>query len=173
VILTTKRLTLRPPQPGDEAKLYPIASDPEVSRYMKRPGHRDVGETSAYLLTAVNLIRSGRGYLWVIETQGDDEVIGSMSASYDQGPHCVVFGGFLGRACWRRGYGLEAAQAVLGWLQSVPHIYRVAAQTDVMNEPINRLVTKLGLTCEGRLGRAWPGHDGELPRDVYQWAWCR
>jgi ribosomal-protein-alanine N-acetyltransferase len=172
MILTTSRLTLRPPQPGDEVRLFPITSDPEVCRYLKRPGHRDVLETTAYLLDAVKLVSSGRGYCWIIEDQSH-EVVGSMSAAYEQGPHWVVFGGYLGRKSWRRGYGLEAGQAVLSWLQDKPHIYRVSAQTDCQNEPINCLVQKLGLKCEGKLRRCWPPLGGGEPRDVYSFAWTR
>ena len=168
--ITTERLVLRPPKPKDERQLIWIMVDDEVTRYLQWPPYRDLTEVSTYLLKGLKMAKAGLGHLWIIERE--KEVLGTFSVRYEQ-RHAAVFGGFLGRQCWRQGYGIEIGTSVLAWLQQDPGIYRVSCQADVRNEAIAALVPKLGLTYEGRLGRAWPGHDTEEPRDVYQWAWTR
>ena len=167
--LRTERLVLRAPVIGDAAALFAVCSDPEVTRYLKFAPHAHVRETVDYLDRGDTLSRQSRGRLWIVTLGG--EVIGTASVAVDES-HAVTFGGFFARERWRNGYGLEAARAVVEYLTSNHTISRVAAQSDARNAAVAALLTKLGLHCEGRLAKAWPGF-GEPPRDVFTWAWIR
>jgi RimJ/RimL family protein N-acetyltransferase len=48
--LTTSRLILRQPRPGDEEAIFErYASDPEVTRFLAWPRHRERSETERFL----------------------------------------------------------------------------------------------------------------------------
>ena len=167
--LRTERLVLRAPQPADARALHAICADPDVTRYLKWAPHVHMNQTLEYLVRAEGLEGRGKGYAWIIERDG--RVVGCASACAEE-QHSAIFGGFFAREHWRSGYGLEAARAVLEWLQANPRIERVSAQSDVRNQAVAVLLSRIGMHCEGKLASAWPGF-GEPARDVYTWAWVR
>lgn len=172
--LSTARLWLRPPVTTDAPAIFSFASDPEVTRYMDWPTHEDLDDSRAFLEDVAWGWESGDDYCWAIERADTADVVGTVACQFDE--HGANFGYVLARAHWGGGLATEAAAAVFDAALAIDDVYRFWATCDIDNAASARVLTKLGLTWEGRL-RSWsprPNHArGERPRDVDVYAWVR
>lgn len=147
--ITTDRLALRRPRLTDAADIFAYACDPDVTRYMDWPTHQRVEDSAAFVAWTTQRWETGEEYCWVITVKPEDHVVGSIGCrvrTFD-----ADFGYVLHRATWGHGYATEAARAVVGWLQSLPGIWRIWATCDTENRASVRVLEKVGLSCEGRL----------------------
>ncbi len=148
-VLTGPRVTLRAPTLDDAERLFEIASDPEVPRYMSWRPHRNVSETRNVITGVLNV---GGEVTRLIDLGGDEGVIGAIGWRRPQ-THIVDFGYYLGRQWWGRGFMSEAVRLVLAGAERDPTVYRVSAYCHVDNTASARLLERSGLTFEGRLQR--------------------
>ncbi len=153
--IRTKRLLLREARESDSADIHAYASDPEVARYMDW-GPNDEATTRDVLdrwtkkqaewpRADVNLL---------VEHLADSRVIGSIRLGVkDLANRSADFGHSYNRAYWRKGYGTEAARAMLAVGFETLGLHRIWATADVRNRASWSLLAKLGMRREARFRR--------------------
>jgi hypothetical protein len=75
-ILMAEQLTLRRPSVTDAADVYAYAHDPEVTRYMVWPTHREIDESITFLESCGPRWEAGDEYCWVITITPEDRAVG-------------------------------------------------------------------------------------------------
>lgn len=179
--LTSARLTLRVPQPGDEhAAFRGWAQDAEVLRYLAWAPHAGVAQTKAMLDWAQARWLKRSGCTWMLMPRAGAGPAGPVGLvellpQQLQGP---VFhwrlGYVLARSHWGRGLMREAVAAVVDEAFAQAQTHRVDALCDVDNHASVRLLQALGFGLEGVL-RSHTLHPnvGPVPRDVSVYARVR
>jgi RimJ/RimL family protein N-acetyltransferase len=113
VILTTERLILEPWSSSDWQAFRPIATDPEVMRYI----NGGVPWTDEEIQSFVNrqvLLYSARGFCrWKLVGTSDGELIGFCGVGIWRDALEPEIGWWLARTHWGRGLATEAARAAL------------------------------------------------------------
>jgi aminoglycoside 6'-N-acetyltransferase len=150
-VLTTERLVVRQFGPADLDAFVRYRSDPEDARYQAWdapfPRHQanhviasehggDLLRPGAWLQLAVADRRSG-------ELHGDCAV----HPVADQ-PATAEVGVTFARSSQGRGLATEALGAVVSWLFAEHALHRVFAHADERNEPVRRLLERLGFRRE-------------------------
>jgi RimJ/RimL family protein N-acetyltransferase len=164
-ILAAPLIVLRRAQPADAQGLYLLARNVEVMRYMDWPMPTDPRDTESHLRKVSADWDAGAEYQWVIIDRNSAECVGTISCR-PKG-HAADFGYFLARSYWGKGLAMDAASAVVNWLNSQSEILRVWASVDVENMRSRRLLERLDLRLEGilRMATLRPNIGG-LPRDT-------
>jgi [ribosomal protein S5]-alanine N-acetyltransferase len=165
--LTTPRLVLRVPVPGDAPEIMrAYASDPDVTRYLLFRPDQPQAEVEGFLQSTVERWKQGSAFTWALTLPETGAIIGMIDARVDA--YMVNVGYVLGRAYWHAGYATEALKAVIAWTDSEPEIQRVWAVCSVDNPASARVMEKAGMAREGILSRwmVFPNLDG-MPRDCF------
>lgn len=168
--LTGNQILLRTPTVDDaEAIFAEYATDPDVVRYMTWRPHENINTVVGFLHGIVARNQSGHEFNWAISKQGDDRLIGMISARFRG--HMADIGYVLGRRYWNRGYMTDAVTLLTDMLLSQPEIFRVWAVCDLENGGSARVLEKSGFEREGRLRRymVHPNVSSE-PRDCLAYA---
>ncbi|MEO1070101.1 MAG: GNAT family N-acetyltransferase [Cyanobacteria bacterium J06638_6] len=165
---STARLLLRRPCLADAAAIFEYVSDPLAVHYMDYPVCTHVDDIVKRLQDNPAQWNTG-SFSWVITIQPDDRPVG-LVACWINHP-TAGFGYLLNRHYWGRGYGTEAARAVVNWAIAQPDIKRVWATCDAENLASVRVLEKCGLSFESRLpGYAVRPNISPLPRDTLMYA---
>jgi [ribosomal protein S5]-alanine N-acetyltransferase len=147
VELTTARLWLRPFEPGDFDTVHAIYADPDVMRWVGHGAHRSAAETRSALRGYADAIAiRGYGFVAVVERATGD-LIGDagLHPLGGRGPDIEV-GYTLARRAWGRGYGSEAARALVEHAFVRLRAARVVAQVEPDNRASRHVLEKLGMT---------------------------
>ncbi len=151
--LTTSRLAIEPLQSGDVDAFVAYRRDPEVARW--QGWTPDYSESDARLLVATQpatelpdrggwiqlAVRAARGAM----LHGDVAV-----HVLDDQPDTYEIGVTLAPASQGRGIGSEAVACVLHYLFADAGAHRVIAFCDARNEPVARLLRRIGMRQESR-----------------------
>ncbi len=114
MILTTKRLILRPWRLADAESLYEYAKDPDVGPIAGWPPHGSVEESRKVIENVFNGVEC-----YAICPMGDDRPIGAIELKLrghtdmtDKDDECEL-GYWLGKPHWGNGYMPEAAREII------------------------------------------------------------
>lgn len=114
MILTTKRLILRPWEESDAESLYTYAKDPSIGPIAGWPVHTDVKNSLEIIRNVLNTPET-----YAICLKEDNEAIGSMGLHLngstdltDRDDECEL-GYWIGKPFWGNGYVPEAAQEII------------------------------------------------------------
>lgn len=181
-VIHTRRLRLRPPQPGDEVQAHARwAHDPVVLRYLGWRPRASVEHTRQQLdwdaarwlkrsaWTWMLLRRDGALGVDGLRLEGAIGMVQLEPLRHDGPPHHLRLGYLL--AGFHQGQGLmqEAVDAVTRQAFALPSVWRVDALCDVENLASARLLERAGFMREGCLARhALHPNVSDEPRDV----WC-
>ena len=157
-------MTLRAPRLDDAEELFAsVTSDPEVTRYVTWTPHPDVDETRRVITELFNI---GRERTWLIELKATGEIIGTCGIQVIT-PHVREFGYVLGRRWWGQRLIAEVVDLLLAEMTSDSMVRRLSAVCHVDNTRSARVLTRAGLSLEGRLARhtVFPNL-GTEPQDV-------
>jgi RimJ/RimL family protein N-acetyltransferase len=147
----TARLDLRPHTPADLDDLFQFHSDPEVVRHIPWPV-RTLEETRAALAVKVQRHRVDAAGDWIVlamEVRATGQVIGEVVlACVDVEAGEGELGFALHSGFQRRGYGSEAARAMLELAFGPFGLRRVTAMLDVRNAASAGLLESLGFERE-------------------------
>jgi ribosomal-protein-alanine N-acetyltransferase len=164
-VIETQRLVLRPFALADVDDVFAYAQDPEWSRFLRalpKPYRRTDAEQ--FVARQILLDRTERP-VWAVVL--DDAVIGGIGLSVKAQHRLAELGYSIARAQWSRGYGSEAARAVIdAAFHANPDLNRIHARADRENGASQRVMVKVGMTKEG-LFRSSRVERGE----VYDEAW--
>lgn len=156
IAIHTRRLLLRPLQPGDVPALYSIFGDPEVMRYWSTPpwtspdSGREMVARDQAAGTDADWLRLG------LVPHGSETPIGTCTL-FDHRPQSrrAELGYALARQAWGRGYMHEALSALLDHGFEHWQLNRVEADIDPRNHASARALERLGFQREGLLRERW------------------
>lgn len=170
--LLTKRLILRRAVQNDARSLFNnYTKDPECARFLTRPAHKKVEETSLMLekLCDVPWEKECDMFAWIISLQESNEPIGVFLIISEGHKAQIHFG--IGREFWKQGLVTECANVVIEWLMKQPQLQRIWTVCDLLNYGSIKILEKLGFQREGILQK-WlilPAF-GDQARDCYMYA---
>lgn len=168
--LTTQRLWLRPPRPGDERAVFNgWMRDGEVLRWLAMQPHRELSQTKAMLAWDEARWLKRSAWTWLLVPHGGVPVglVQWLPQASEGEPHHLRLGYVLSRALWGQGLMQEAVAAVIAEAFRQPSVWRLDALCDVENRPSLRLLEGAGFHREGVLRRhSVHPNAGPTPRDV-------
>ena len=152
--IQTRRLRLRSWRKGDVERFHSACNTPEVMLWLggvqtKKQLRQDV----AYF--AAMEMREGFTF-WVVERRRDNAFLGFVGIIRIDEEDCpfvgeVEVGWRLRQSVWRRGYGFEAASAVLDYAFVDVGLERLVSRTAKCNAASIALMRKLGMKRRRRL----------------------
>ena len=168
--LTTERLLLRPFQPDDYQAIHTYAIDPAVVKYMDwGPNTPEVTRTVLNHWLEVQKVWPRNEVSLAVVIRQTGELIGSVRlAIQDQANRTADMGWSFNSAHWRKGYGTEAARALLSVAFGPLDLHRVWATCDTENVGSFGIMEKIGMRREGLMVAHKKGRAGW--RDTYLYA---
>jgi ribosomal-protein-alanine N-acetyltransferase len=149
--LRTDRLLIRPLSPGDLEPFHEVFGDPEVMSRIPSGVSRDVEHSAERLAWLIDHHDKHGFSLWAVEELETGEMIGDCGLVLVEGKGTEVELAYhLARSRWGRGYGGEAAAAVvdygLGEL-GLDEIIAIAEQDHFVSR---RVMEKVGMLFDGK-----------------------
>ncbi|MBA3537563.1 MAG: GNAT family N-acetyltransferase [Tatlockia sp.] len=169
--IVTQRLYLRQVFEGDAENLYHnYCSDSERSRFLTRPPHRKIEETSHFLTKWCQIAWEEKlpNFAWVIALKNTNEAIGIFLAMYEGEKVQIHYG--ISRNYEQQGFITEAGHEVVQWLKIQPEVKEIWTVCDLENYGSLRVLEKLGFKNQGVL-KKWlnlPAF-GNNARDCYKY----
>lgn len=150
-VLKTERLTLRPLEERDAPAVFAYASNPNVTRYTLFDTHRTIADAFAFAGDyARNSYLEGAPAPLAVVLNETDALIGTIGCRWASLPNrCMELGYAVGERYWNRGYGTEAARALIANVFASYEVERVQAHHMTGNEASGCVMRKLGMTKEG------------------------
>jgi [ribosomal protein S5]-alanine N-acetyltransferase len=160
--LHTRRLELRPLQPGDEHDLLRIFGDPEFMRYWSTGPWQDLDRARRVIERDLRELAAGEHLRLGIVARDSGRLIGTCSM-LNIVPSCrrAEIGYGIARDQWRQGYMHEAVSALIDQAFGAFELHRLEADVDPRNVASARSLEKLGFRREGLLRERWIV-DGEV-----------
>ena len=148
--IETPRLILRKATIEDAETMFRNwANDPEVTKYLTWPPHKDMDVTKSVLANWVESYQKDDYYQWMIVLKDTDEPIGSLMASSVGRAPSAHIGYCIGKNWWHRGIMTEALRAVIRYLFDEVGFQRIEAMHDPNNPHSGAVMRKCGMTYEG------------------------
>ncbi len=143
--LETKRLVLDPWQGTDWTEFRPIATDPEVMRYITDgvPWNEDM--IRSFVDRQVKLYDERAFCRWKLVEKASGNVIGFCGVGTWRDNPDLEIGWWLARRSWGRGLATEAAKAALHDIFERVKLERVISIARPANIASTRIMEKLGL----------------------------
>ena len=145
IILETPRLILREWLPDDWVRFKPIATNPQVIRYVGMGQPPSDEQIRAYIEAARKLYRDESFCLWPLVYREAQELIGFCGFDRLWGGEEIEIGYWLAPDYWGKGLATEAAQAVMRYGREKLGLRRVVAVAHPENKASIRVLEKLGM----------------------------
>ena len=150
--LETDRLILRSMSASDYEDMYDYAKSSELTRFLLWSPHPSSDYTKKYLKFVEKRYRTGDFYDWAIEEKESGRMIGSCGfTSIDIEHRKGEIGYVINPEFQRRGYAVEAANAILEFGFYDLDLNRIECRIMKENVPSFKVTQKLGMTFEGFL----------------------
>jgi RimJ/RimL family protein N-acetyltransferase len=167
--LETERLWLRWPRAADAAAFVRLAGDPEVALqtasipYPYEPHHADA---AILKMRAQNARGEGLDLALTLKRQQNEAigVIGLRPIARGE----AMFGFWLGRPFWGRGFASEAAAGFLDLVFGITGLSRIVSYVLPSNTVSLRVHEKLGFQRVGSRSCAAPARGGEVPAEFFE-----
>jgi RimJ/RimL family protein N-acetyltransferase len=148
-VLTTSRLALRELGEDDAPFILELLNDPSFIRNIGDRNVRTLEDARGYIRNGPQASYSQHGFgLWLVERTDDRVPIGMCGLLKRDALDAPDIGFAYLPAVHGKGYGFEAARAVLDHARDTLHLSRVLAIVNADNEPSARLLEKLGMRFE-------------------------
>lgn len=164
--LTTDRLTLRPPVPGDAEQIHRMVNDWTVVRMLSNlpyPYERTL--TDEWIASTVQQRANGTAHHLVITGQEDgrEMVIGCVGLRLDRTPGSGSLGYWVGRPYWGHGVATEAAGRMARWALANLPILRIEAHVADDNPASAAVLRRIGLREVGTGRERFLARGGDHP----------
>lgn len=153
-MIETPRLLLRSFNAKDAELVYAYLSDEESMYYLPDPPYS--------FEQTISFIKEKEGSLFrVVERKSDGRILGHISFEPWFGDHTYEIGWVFHKDYHGKGYGTEAAQAVLDTaFKSIPKLHRVIATCQPENAPSWKVMEHLNMRREGTFLQCIPVENG-------------
>jgi [ribosomal protein S5]-alanine N-acetyltransferase len=146
--LETERLILAPWESGDWTAFRPIATDPEVMRFITGGKPWSDEQIRGFVDRQVKLYAE-RGFCrWKLIPKSGGDLIGFCGVGYWRDALDPEIGWWLSRSYWGRGLATEAARVALRDALERVGLERIISIAAVGNTASTRIMEKLGLKLE-------------------------
>lgn len=154
-IIITPRITLRALKHSDAKDLFECCRQPEVSEYAEWEPHLSVNDTKGYISWVLSKYKKNQGAVWGIVQAQSQKLIGTCSYTFiDKNYKTAEIGYCISKDFWGKGYGTEAAGALLWYGFKIIGFQRLQARFIPENHRSKRVLEKIGMECEGLLKKA-------------------
>jgi ribosomal-protein-alanine N-acetyltransferase len=162
--LSTSRLSLREPLPGDAPFLFAVHGDDEGMRWFGTDPMTDISEAEKLIEVFADWHRSNSGIRWAIERLSDGLFLGTCGLfRWNKSWRSCVVGYELAPFARGNGYMHEALSAAIDYGFERMQLNRIEAQVHPQNVPSIHTLETLGFLREGHQRQAgyWRGtyHD--------------
>lgn len=164
------RLLIRDVHPWEGPKVFALTGDHNVMRYMGFAVHKSVDDATALIAQYQNALSKFQA----VCLDGDPtDILGivGLEVRGHQATMTIMF-----RRDWKaRGVGREFSVPFVQWIFMHKHIWRVWAYCHIDNIAVQRVLERMGATCEGCLRRFefFPNVSTTEPQDVFVYAIVR
>lgn len=156
-VLTTARLELWQPRPGDLADLFDLTFAEETRRFLGQFVPTEMDSFARLLRNAGSWSLWGYG-TFMVRLKGTDRIVANCGVfrshrgfGADQGLDNVPEAGWIiHRDHWGQGIAREAMEAALGWFDAVHGPQRVACMIEQGHTASDQLAQRLGFVPYGR-----------------------
>ncbi len=145
--LESERIILRPVSLDDAEDMYEYTSDEETTRFIYDP-HKDLDQTKTVI--ANYFVKEPIGK-YAIELKESKKMVGAIEFRVDEWNKSGDLGFTLNRHYWGNGYMTEAGKLIVGLAFDVLGLERVFAAHEVTNSASGKVLSRLGMKCEGIL----------------------
>ena len=146
--MRTERFLFAPWSATDWLALKPIATDPDVMRYISEGRVWPDERIQEFVERQIKCFRE-RGYcMWRLLEPGSDQMIGFCGVQPLANTPDIEIGWWLARSYWGRGLATEAARAVLRDGFERAGLERIVAVAHPGNRASRRVMEKLGMRYE-------------------------
>jgi RimJ/RimL family protein N-acetyltransferase len=161
-VLETDRLILRWLSPEDAEFILRLLNEPSWLRFIGDKGVRTIEDARSYILQGPVEMYSRLGFgLYLVELREEGFSIGICGLIKRDSLEDVDIGFAFLPVYWGKGYGYEAASAVMAYGGKALGLNRIVAITSPDNDRSVKLLEKLGLRFEEMVKLA---HDSEEVR---------
>lgn len=149
--IPTKRLILRPFVLADAADVQRLAGDKEIaSTTVKIPHPYEDGMAEKWISTHQETFEGDEGLNLAITSRDTALLVGSVGLRIQREHQRGELGYWVGKQFWGRGYGTEAAAAMVRHGFEAMSLNRIYACYLSRNPASGRVMEKIGMTHEGR-----------------------
>lgn len=168
--LETNRLKLRRFELSDaEAIFRNWANDPEVTKYLMWPEHKDAGVSENVLKEWVSRYDDETFYQWAIVLKSNgSEPIGSISIVRSDDEIKMVHVGYcIGKKWWHQGIMSEALSELIRFFFEEVGVNRIESRHDPKNPNSGKVMAKCGLIYEGTVKQGDWNNQGICDYSMY------
>jgi ribosomal-protein-alanine N-acetyltransferase len=160
-LLKTKRLILRRLAPEDDADVFAIYSNPEVTQFCDVVNLANQSQAGAVIQVYQGEFERDSGVRWGITERGGSRLIGLCGVGWHRHNFSALLSYDLNQDYWNRGIMTEAIRAVVGYTFDRAGMNRITATTVVDNLASMQVLRHDGFQEEGIL-RDWGFWKGEF-----------
>ena len=153
MLLETNRLVIAEWLPEDWADFRPIASDPDVMRYIGRGEPWSDDHIRRFVNTQIQRSAACGFCLWKLSEKASRSLIGFCGLQHLSRTGEIEIGWWLAKSSWGKGLAAEAGRAVLHHAFEGVCLRRVVAIAQPPNRASLRVMQKLGMKYERDLLR--------------------
>jgi RimJ/RimL family protein N-acetyltransferase len=152
--LVTERLLIRGIALADAPRIQSLAGDRDVaSTTLRIPHPYEDGMAEAWIATHPRLLEEGTSLPLAIVLAQTQDFIGVIGLDFNVPDDRAELGYWIGKPYWGRGYGTEAARAVVQYAFEELQLNKIVAHHFARNPASGRVMEKLGMKREGYLRR--------------------
>ncbi|MDN3017070.1 GNAT family N-acetyltransferase [Paenibacillus sp. BSR1-1] len=151
-MIETERLLLRPLLLSDAERVEELAGDYEIAKTtLTIPYPYPKGAAKQFIIKMNGAEKEGKLVILAITKKEDGVFIGIINLSINIHHERGELSYWIGKEYWRRGYGTEAAKAVIKLGFEELHLNRIFAAAFTNNQGSWRIMEKIGMKHEGTL----------------------
>jgi len=151
--LKTERLILRPFSLDDAKDVQRLAGEKDIAKTtLTIPHPYEDGKAEEWIGTHQKDFEDGTQVVFAIFEHKENKLIGAIGLSSIKSDfENAELGYWIGKDYWNKGYGTEAARAVLKYGFEVLALHRIHAHHFGSNLASGKIMQKLGMTYEGTM----------------------
>ncbi|MCM2477183.1 GNAT family N-acetyltransferase [Rhizobium sp. CG5] len=147
-VLLSQRLVLRAPHAEDIDALAHLANNAAIATMVSRMPHPYTATDAADFVRRTNIGEIGK-CVYAITKAENGEFLGCCALEPHQHDEALELGYWLGEPYWNKGYGTEAAHALIDMAFRTRDIDHIDARCRVTNIASRRVIQKCGFQFQG------------------------